>query len=158
MCTCDYRINNDYSRAVNHCIQVVSEPRRNKMKQDSPSRSLFLSAQRAVHCDAFETLYRSLSLSLKIEPFLRRAWGPKYFLPSPSPFLSIGQCLNDYSNEAHHREGFDICFLFGFHQNMTATGHTSRINVSLASSERFLKRDATREAAGFVTLFAHYCA
>lgn len=27
MCTCDYRINNDYSRAVNHCIQVVSKPR-----------------------------------------------------------------------------------------------------------------------------------
>lgn len=58
--------------------------------------------------------YRSLSLSLKIEPFLQRARGPKYSFPSPSFSFSIGQCLNDYSNEAHDREALTFVFYSAF--------------------------------------------
>lgn len=57
--------------------------------------------------------YRSLSLSLKIEPF-SQSEGPKYLLPPPPspPFLfsSMGQCSNDYSNEAYNRKALTFVF------------------------------------------------
>lgn len=87
---------------------------KSSIEQGSPSRSLFLSAQREVHCDAFETLPLTFALFENWAILAERARGPKYSSPSPSFTFSIGQCLNDYSNEGHDREALTFVFYSAF--------------------------------------------
>lgn len=43
----------------------------------------------------------------------------------------MGQCLNDYSNEAYNRKALTFVFsiLFGLYRSVMAVGRTNRINV-----------------------------
>lgn len=71
--------------------------------------------------------YHSLSLSLKIEPFSQ---SPRTNVPLPSSSSLLNGTMSKWLFKWGLRSwGFDICFLFGFYQNVTATGRTNRLNV-----------------------------
>lgn len=103
--------------------------------------------------------YRSLSTSLKIEPFSQ----PEDRCTRTSLLsLSAGQCLNDYSNEAHDREALTFVFYSAYIRVWWSVivGRTSRIKVCSSLLNGTWANAGKRQSCCSVhaALFARHCA